>query len=163
HEQPAGARSLSRHRPLGPLREEPSFQRQGAPLMISYRLARLAVPAALVFSLAACEDPAKDKPKATVSSASPNTTAAFAPTGPAETFALDAASSSVVFTGSKVRGSHNGRFEKVAGSITRVGGKVEGGKITVSADVDSVTTDAEKLTGHLKSGDFFDAAKFPKA
>lgn len=131
--------------------------------MISHRLARLAVPAALVFSLAGCEDPAKDKPKATVSSASPATTTAAAPTGAGETFALDAAGSSVGFTGSKVTGSHTGKFEKVSGSVTLVGGKIEGGKVTVSADVDSVKTDAEKLDGHLKSPDFFNAAQFPKA
>lgn len=132
--------------------------------MISHRLARLVVPAALAFSLAACEDPAKDKVKATVSSASPTTPANVpASTGTAETFSLDAASSSLGFTGSKVTGSHSGKFEKIAGSITLVGGKVEGGKVTVSADVDSVKTDQEKLDGHLKSGDFFDAAKFPKA
>ncbi|APR85391.1 Rhodanese-like domain protein [Minicystis rosea] len=132
--------------------------------MITHRLARFAVPAALVFSLAACEDPAKDKTKATVSSAAPvTTTAAAAPSGPAETAALDAAGSTVGFTGSKVTGSHSGKFEKVAGEVTLVGGKIEGGKVTISADVDSVKTDAEKLDGHLKSPDFFDAAKFPKA
>jgi polyisoprenoid-binding protein YceI len=131
--------------------------------MFSHRLARLAVPAALVFSLAACEDPAKDKPKATVSSAAPAGTTAAAPSGPAETFALDTAASSVGFTGSKVTGSHTGKFEKLSGSVTLVSGKIEGGKVTVTADVDSVKTDAEKLDGHLKSPDFFNAAQFPKA
>jgi polyisoprenoid-binding protein YceI len=132
-----------------------------------HRLVRFAVPAALVFSLAACEDPAKDKPKATVSSASPATTHAStsvaAPAGPAETAALDAAASTVGFVGSKVTGKHEGKFEKITGSITLAGGKAEGGKIMVSADVESVKTDQEKLDGHLKSPDFFDAAKFPKA
>lgn len=132
--------------------------------MIMHRLARLAVPAALVFSLAACEDPAKDKPKATVSSAAPPATAnQAATTGPTETAGLDATASSLGFTGSKVTGSHSGKFEKVNGSVTLVGGKIEGGSVMVTADVDSVKTDQEKLDGHLKSPDFFDAAKFPKA
>lgn len=137
--------------------------------MIMHRLAHLAVPAALVFSLAGCEDPAKDKPKATVSSAAPVTTGAAthantaaAPAGAAEMLTLDA-TSSVGFTGSKVTGTHTGKFEKVSGSINLAGGKAEGGKVTITADVDSVKTDQEKLDGHLKSPDFFDSAKFPKA
>lgn len=35
-------------------------------------------------------------------------------------------------------------------------------KVSFSADVDSVTTGNEQRDGHLKSPDFFDAAKFPK-
>jgi polyisoprenoid-binding protein YceI len=35
-------------------------------------------------------------------------------------------------------------------------------KISFSADTDSVTTRNEQRDGHLKSPDFFDAAKFPK-
>ena len=63
----------------------------------------------------------------------------------------------------KISGKHEGRFEKVAGSFTLVGGKAEGGKVMVEAEIASVKTDQEKLDGHLKSADFFDAPKFPKA
>jgi polyisoprenoid-binding protein YceI len=35
-------------------------------------------------------------------------------------------------------------------------------KISLSVDVDSVTTGNEQRDGHLKSPDFFDAAKFPQ-
>ena len=35
-------------------------------------------------------------------------------------------------------------------------------KIEFSADVNSINTDDEKRDGHLKSPDFFDAAKYPK-
>jgi polyisoprenoid-binding protein YceI len=35
-------------------------------------------------------------------------------------------------------------------------------KVSFTADVDSVTTGNEQRDGHLKSADFFDAAKFPK-
>ena len=134
--------------------------------MILARIARIAVPAALFLSLAACEDPAANKPKATVSTAAAPSGAATtqaAPSGAAETVAINAAESTVGFVGSKVTGKHEGKFEKMTGSITLAGGKAEGGKVAFSVDVDSVKTDQEKLDGHLKSADFFDAARFPKA
>jgi polyisoprenoid-binding protein YceI len=129
------------------------------------RLSLLVLP--VVLSLAACEDPAKDAPKATVAPAS--TTAAkataaanqAAPAG-AETLTIDTASA-VGFVGSKVTGKHEGKFEKLTGTVSLVGGKLEGGKITIDVDLASVKTDAEKLDGHLKSKDFFEVEKYPKA
>jgi polyisoprenoid-binding protein YceI len=127
-------------------------------------IARIAVPAALLFALAGCEDPTKDKPVATVSSAAPAKTPEALPTGAGvETLAVDAASSTLGFAGSKVTGKHEGKFEKISGSITLAGGKAEGGRITLDADTASVKTDQDKLDGHLKSADFFDVEKFPKA
>ncbi|CAN90319.1 MULTISPECIES: YceI family protein [Sorangium] len=132
--------------------------------MFTARFARIALPAALLLSLAGCEDPTKDKPKATISTAAPaQTQAAAAPAGPAEALPLDAAASTIGFVGSKVTGKHEGKFEKISGSITLAGGKAAGGKLTVEADASSVKTDAEKLDGHLKSPDFFDVEKYPKA
>lgn len=122
--------------------------------------ALLALPALL--SLAACEDPAKNAPKATVSTAAPKGANAPLPAG-AETVALDPATSTVGFVGSKVTGKHEGKFEKVSGTVSLVGGKIEGGRITVAVEVASVKTDQEDLDRHLKSGDFFDAEHFPKA
>jgi polyisoprenoid-binding protein YceI len=127
-------------------------------------LARIALPAALLLALAGCEDPTKDKPKATVSSDAPAVTQAAPPTGAGtETLPIDAASSTLGFAGSKVTGKHEGKFEKISGSITLAGGKPEGGRITIEADTSSVKTDQEKLDGHLKTPDFFDVAKFPTA
>lgn len=37
-----------------------------------------------------------------------------------------------------------------------------GAKVSFSADIDSISTGQEQRDGHLKSGDFFDAEKFPK-
>lgn len=128
-------------------------------------IARIAVPAALLLALAGCEDPTKDKPKATVSSDTPaaaQAAQAALPAG-AETLPIDAASSTLGFAGSKVTGKHEGKFEKISGSIALAGGKPDGGRITVEADTASVKTDQEKLDGHLKSPDFFDVEKFPKA
>jgi polyisoprenoid-binding protein YceI len=144
--------------------------------MKSLRFAVLALPA--VLSLAACEDPAKDAPKATVSSAAPkpattgpttpaSTTTAVATNAPAaasgDAMPLDTAASTVGFVGSKVTGKHEGKFEKLSGSITLAGGKAEGGKITIEIETASVKSDSDKLDGHLKNKDFFEVDKFPKA
>jgi polyisoprenoid-binding protein YceI len=130
--------------------------------MTKVSLALLALPALL--SLAACEDPAKDAPKATVSSAGAlKPGAEVHPAALGEALPLDPAASSVGFVGSKVTGKHDGKFEKVSGSVSLAGDKIEGGKIVVEVDVASVKTDQENLDKHLKSADFFDAEKFPKA
>jgi polyisoprenoid-binding protein YceI len=62
-----------------------------------------------------------------------------------------------------VTGKHDGGFNKFTGELSVVGGKLSpvGNKIVI--DMPSVFSDAEKLTGHLKSPDFFDVAKFPTA
>jgi polyisoprenoid-binding protein YceI len=125
--------------------------------------ARFIVPATLFFALAGCEDPTKDKPKATVEASAPALTQAALPAGAADALLLDAATSTLGFVGSKVTGKHEGKFEKITGSITLASGKAEGGRITVEADTASVKSDQEKLDGHLKSADFFDVEKFPKA
>jgi polyisoprenoid-binding protein YceI len=57
----------------------------------------------------------------------------------------------------------------VSGKFTAFDGKLEGdpeyltkGKISFTADIDSIHTGNEQRDGHLKSPDFFDAANFPK-
>jgi polyisoprenoid-binding protein YceI len=142
--------------------------------MKTLRYALVAASIPLVLSLTACEDPAKDKPKATVeapkseakapSSAAPAATPALA-AAPAktETLDVDAANSTIGFVGSKVTGKHEGKFEKITGKVTLADGKAEGGSVTFEIDTTSVKTDAEDLDKHLKQADFFDVEKFPKA
>jgi polyisoprenoid-binding protein YceI len=127
------------------------------------QITKLAVSAALLAALAGCDDPAKNAPKATVSSATPAETqkaAAPAPTG-AENLTIDPAASSVGFVGAKVTGSHTGKFEKFSGTARVVGDKID--KIELVIELESVKSDSDKLDGHLKSADFFDVAKYPKA
>lgn len=57
----------------------------------------------------------------------------------------------------------------VSGKFNAFEGKLEGdpdnltnAKISFSADIDSIHTGNEQRDGHLKSGDFFDAAAHPK-
>lgn len=132
--------------------------------MRSLRFALLA--ASLVASLAACEDPTKDKPKATVEA--PSSSSQAKTTTPAaekalEALDVDAATSSVGFIGSKVTGKHEGKFEKIAGKISLAEGKAEGGKISFEVETATVKTDQADLDKHLKNADFFDVEKFPKS
>ncbi len=125
--------------------------------------------------LTACEDPAANKPKATTTNSTTNTTtntatntqsATTPATKPAikgDALPLTAENSKVEFTGSKVTGKHDGGFKAFTGTIDLVNAKPEESNVTVDIDTASVFSDDEKLTGHLKSADFFDVAKFPKA
>jgi len=120
--------------------------------------------------VAACEDPAANKAKATVNEPSVNKPAnsAPAPATPAtapkgEALTISAENSKVEFTGSKVTGKHDGGFKQFSGAIDLVNNKVEESSVYVDIDATSVFTDADKLTEHLKSGDFFEVEKFPKA
>mgnify|MGYP003875418985 CR=1 FL=1 len=140
------------------------------------RIVFVALPL-LALALSACEDPAKDAPKATVSSAAPTAVktaapaASAAPTAAATAAAapaagglkIDSATSSVDFVGSKVTGTHAGKFEKFSGTVALDGDTIETAKIAIEIDMASVKSDDEKLDGHLKSPDFFDVEKFPKA
>lgn len=120
---------------------------------------------------AACEDPAANKTKATVNEPSANKPAntantantATAPATAGESLAITPENSKVEFTGSKVTGKHDGGFKKFDGTINLVGGKAEESSVTVDIETASVFVDNDQLTTHLKSADFFDVEKFPKA
>lgn len=124
--------------------------------------------------LAACEDPAANKPKAQTTAPAANTAtnspvnaATTAPTTAMETkgtaLAISPETSKVEFTGSKVTGKHDGGFKTFKGTIDLVNNKPEESRVSVDIDTTSIFSDDEKLTGHLKSADFFEVEKFPKA
>ena len=123
---------------------------------------RLYLSIGIVFALllmVACTDPAADQSKAVTgaaTSASPQTTAA------GEKYLVTPQNSKVQFVGSKVTGSHNGEFKQFTGKID-FGGQPETSTVSITIDMNSVSTDADKLTEHLKTPDFFDVAKFPQA
>ena len=118
--------------------------------------------------LTACEDPAANKPKATTSEPTENKPAnsantAAAPAVKVETLAINAENSKVLFTGSKVTGKHDGGFKLFGGTINLVNDKADESSVSVEIDTVSIFADDPKLTEHLKSADFFDVAKFPRA
>lgn len=84
----------------------------------------------------------------------------------AEAFKIDTGASKATWKGTKVGGGHDGEVKIKGGELSVEKGAVTGG--TVEMDMASLTvkdlTDAEsngKLTGHLKSDDFFSVEKHP--
>jgi polyisoprenoid-binding protein YceI len=71
----------------------------------------------------------------------------------------------ITFVGTKPGDKHNGGFKAFSGSIKPIDGDITKSTITVEIDTDSLWTDepSQKLTRHLKSPDFFDVQKYPKA
>lgn len=130
----------------------------------------LIIIAASIF-VAACEDPAANKTKAVVSNSSSsantqvpsnaNTAAPVAAKGDA--LPITSENSKVEFTGSKVTGKHEGGFKQFTGTIDLVNAKAEESSVSVDIDMTSVFSDTDGLTDHLKTGDFFEVSKFPKA
>lgn len=56
----------------------------------------------------------------------------------------------------------SGRFTKFNASLQTEGEDFLSAKVTFTAEIDSITTGSDQRDGHLKSPDFFDAAKFPQ-
>ncbi len=82
-------------------------------------------------------------------------------------YQVDTASSKVVWTASKVTGTHTGTVKVKSGDLRFDQGKLVGGAFEI--DMTSISnTDLEgewrdKLVGHLKSADFFGTDKYPTA
>ena len=117
--------------------------------------------ALFAFLAQGCANPASDKPHATVTEATQGSEAAK-PAG-AETLAITPDNSKIEFIGSKVTGSHNGSFKQFSGTIDLAKDSIEQSRVTIDVDINSIVTDADRLTSHLKTADFFDVAKYPKA
>ena len=126
-------------------------------------MARLGATSLVLFVLvvvSSCADPASDKSKAVTREAAP--VSAASPVVGAQKYLITPENSKIEFVGSKVTGSHNGSFERFSGSID-FSGQIETSKVSISIETASVKTDADGLTKHLQTPDFFDVAKFPQA
>lgn len=124
------------------------------------RLSLFVFSGAAALALSACDNqPAKDKARAEVAAPASAPTPAPATN---KAFEFAAGESKVEWVGAKVTGKHDGAFGKFTGTISS-GGTPEKSSVTVEIDTTSISSDNEKLTGHLKSADFFDVEKHPKA
>jgi len=118
----------------------------------------LAICSALTF---ACANPAANKTQANVTSAAQESNTARP--AEAETLAITPENSKVEFVAAKITRSHNGSFKQFSGKIDLVANHLENSRVSIDIDTSSVVTDEDQLTAHLKTPDFFDVAKFPKA
>jgi polyisoprenoid-binding protein YceI len=85
-----------------------------------------------------------------------------------ETITLDPAKSTIKWVGKKVTGQHDGTIQLKSGKAVLEDGQLKGGEFVVDMKSLAVSdlTDAganAKLTGHLKSDDFFGVDKHPTA
>lgn len=113
------------------------------------------VTAICVFSaITSCENPADKTTDAKVTSS--KTVATTDKDAKQYTFTSD---SSIKFTGSKAIGSHSGAFKSFEGGFQVVNSTPQSGSFTIQ--MNSVTSDSEKLTKHLTNADFFDVEKYP--
>jgi polyisoprenoid-binding protein YceI len=81
----------------------------------------------------------------------------------AESHKLSPENTTVKFIGSKKDGKHEGSFKKLEGTLAVDPADLAKANLAVTIEIESITTDTDKLTAHLKSPDFFDAKRFPQA
>jgi len=74
---------------------------------------------------------------------------------------LDPSASKFEFDAAKITHTHHGSFQQFSGSVTLVGGALQ--SLSVEVETPSVQADEPKLTEHLKTADFLDVEKFPRA
>jgi polyisoprenoid-binding protein YceI len=82
---------------------------------------------------------------------------------PAAELKITPANSKIAFVGTKTNGSHNGGFKQFTGTVSMPGDDFAAATVNVDIAVDSIFTDNNMLTNHLKTPDFFDAKTNPKA
>lgn len=141
---------------------------------IALRMVLIVLP---LIGIAGCANPADDVAPATTSEAkaippapalpgqAARAESASKPAGqPAASTgapAITPDNATIGFVGSKVTGSHTGGFKLFKGTFDVVPTNLESSKITAEIDTNSIFTDTDRLTNHLKSPEFFDVAKFP--
>ena len=88
--------------------------------------------------------------------------------GNGETYKVSTKTSSIEWIGKKVTGEHNGTIKVADGEVTVTDGMISGGTLLI--DMNSIVVldleDPEyngKLTGHLKSDDFFGVEAHPQS
>ncbi len=71
--------------------------------------------------------------------------------------------SKITFVGKKPEGEHKGGFKKFKVDALADHEDMSKSSLKIVIDTESLWSDDEKLTGHLKNADFFDVKKYPTA
>jgi polyisoprenoid-binding protein YceI len=127
------------------------------------RILAITTMALALLGLGCDNDPAKGKVQAKVSEPAAAPVQPTTPPANGANYAFSQAGSKVQFVGAKVTKKHEGTIDAFSGVIQLVDNDPTKGSVQAELNLDSLTTDDAKLTKHLKSSDFFDIAKFPKA
>lgn len=121
----------------------------------------------LLFSFGCVEDVGKDKVAATVEEVpvaeapAPDAAKTEAPAAVGKELQIDQAKSKIGALGAKISAKHPIDFHDYTGSVTLEGDVPAGVKFDVK--MATLTSDNEKLTGHLLNEDFFFVEKHPNA
>ena len=84
---------------------------------------------------------------------------AFTNPAKVETYKVDTQASSIDWIGRKITGQHTGKIKISSGDLLVNGNAIKGGSFVM--DMNSMNSDSQKLTGHLKTDDFFSVEKNP--
>ncbi len=117
------------------------------------KLIAYTIPCVALFTLSSCQNPADKTADAEVKAAEKVTA-----TASGETYHF-LPESTILFTGSKVTGSHSGGFRKFEGHFQIDQGAPTGGSFKIQ--MESTWADSDKLAEHLKNADFFDVPQYP--
>lgn len=134
-------------------------------LMIGGSLQACSNPASNVTPAEMVESPAAPAEEA-AAEAPADEAAAEAPAEEAtavESLTISNEHSRIEWVGSKVTGSHDGGFETFTGTLEFNPADPTGSSINITIQMASITSDNERLTGHLRTDDFFDVENHPEA
>lgn len=84
-------------------------------------------------------------------------------TAQAEQLKVTAKNTRIGWVGTKPDGKHEGGFKGVSGAIRYAAGDPAATQISITIDANSIWSDNEKLTAHLKAPDFFDVRRYKQA
>lgn len=122
------------------------------------------LPVAILL-LSACQHESDGKPVAVAVPAPAKQASPASPTRPTlrttKRVAI-ASTSELGWVGAKVTGDHHGGFRAFEGHAT-LGSDGRLDALSLEVDTTSIHSDHDKLTAHLKSVDFFEVERFPKA